>query len=452
MRERIAIIGSGMAGLAAAWYLGEQHEVTVFEKHARTGIAAHGVDAGAGRIDVPLRVIYPGYYPQLFALLQEAGVAVEGVDASLSFTDTNGRCYFRYANVGVGQATLPLISPLALLSRTSRHILADLGRFMVQVPTELQQGNLQGKSIGTYLAASGYSPAFIDQFLVPCFAGINTVSNQSVSDTPAEVIAAYFSRGFLFSKVFRAVGGASAIAAALTPRIAHTYFDAQIRAIRRNENGVVIHCKNGEETHFDRVIFATQANQIVSLLADATRAEKAVLGGISYGKVEVVMHHDKRLAPRRRANWSPVNYLLSDAHDRPMVTIWINALLPTHRAASQPVFQTINPHIEPDPEQVLQRTVLERPVVDLRSSAILTRLDALHAQKNRRVFFCGSYAANGIPLLESATASAHAVAQRIERASNGHSRLNRRLTSADLASARRERNSSHQHSKSPDRF
>ena len=416
MRERIAIIGSGMAGLAAAWYLGEQHEITVFEKHGRPGIAAHGVDAATGRIDVPLRVIYPGYYPQLFALLQESGVAVEALDASLSFTDAAGQCYFRYTNVGVRGTTIPLISPLALLRRDPRQILTDLGRFMLQVPAEHVQGQLRGMSIGAYLADHGYSTVFINKFLVPCFAGINTVSNDNVRHTPAELIAGYFSRGFLFSKVFRAVGGASAIAAALTPRVREARFDAQIRSIRRSPNGVVIDTGNGDSAQFDRVIFATQANQVLPLLEDASRAEQAVLGGIRYGKVDMVMHHDTRLAPRRRADWSPVNYLLSDAHDRPMVTIWINALLPAHQASPEPVFQTINPHIEPNPEQVLQRTVLERPIIDLRSAPLLSRLDALHAERDRRVFFCGSYAANGIPLLESATASAKAIAQRIQRA------------------------------------
>ena len=88
--------------------------------------------------------------------------------------------------------------------------------------------------------------------------------------------------------------------------------------------------------------------------------------------------------------------------------------MPAHQASPEPVFQTINPHLEPDPERVLQRTVLERPIIDLHSAPLLRRLDALHAQTDRRVFFCGSYAANGIPLLESATASAKAIAQRIQ--------------------------------------
>jgi predicted NAD/FAD-binding protein len=410
MREKIAVVGSGMAGLAAAWYLGAKHEVTVLEKHPGAGIATHGVEADAGRIDVPLRVIYPGYYPQLFSLLSEAGVQVEPLDASLSFTDAAGRCFFRYANHGIGGKTLPLVGPRTLMHVDAWRIIRDLARFMLQVPGELARGRLKGQSIGQYLADRGYSRAFSDAFLIPCFAGINTVSNDHVRATPAEVIAGYFSRGFLFSRVYRAVGGASAIARALSGRISHTRFGACISEVRRDASGVIVRMQDGSEQRFDRVIFATQANQVLPLLVDASAEERAALGGIRYDKVEVLMHRDARLAPAQQSTWSPVNYMLSDQHDRPMVTIWVNALIPGHAASPEPVFQTLNPQREPDESLVMQRTTLERPIVDVHTATCLARLDGLHAEPDRRVFFCGSYAANGIPLLESATASAKAVA------------------------------------------
>lgn len=400
-----------MAGLAAAWYLGDAHEVTVFEKHPGAGIMAHGVEAEAGRIDVPLRVIYPGYYPQLFALLREAGVRVEALDASLSFTDTGGRCFFRYANHGLGGKTLPMVSARALLNPDAWRIVRDLARFMWQVPGELAQGQLKGLSIGDYLSGKGYSPAFTEGFLIPCFAGINTVSNDHVRATPADVIAGYFSRGFLFSRVYRAVGGASAIASALSRRITHARFGASLQGVRRDGQGVVVQMQDGVEQRFDRVIFATQANQVSHLLRDIRADERAVLEGIRYDKVEVLMHRDHRLAPAQRATWSPVNYMLSDKHDRPMITIWVNALIPSHASTPEPVFQTLNPQLVPDEALVLQRTTLERPIVDAHSGERLAQLDALHAEPGRRVFFCGSYAANGIPLLESATASAKAIAR-----------------------------------------
>jgi predicted NAD/FAD-binding protein len=411
MKEKIAVVGSGMAGLAAAWYLGAEHEVTVLEKHAGAGISTHGVNAEAGRIDVPLRVIYPGYYPELFALLDEAGVDIEPLDASLSFTDAAGRCFFRYANHGLGGVTLPLVAPRMLRDADARRIIRDLARFMLQVPGELAQGRLKGLSIGQYLRDRRYSHAFSDAFLIPCFAGINTVSNDHVRDTPAEVIAGYFSRGFLFSRVYRAKGGASAIAAALSRRIAHARFGVGISEVRREANGVAVRLQDGSEQRFDRVIFATQANQVLPLLSDASDAERGALTGIRYDRVEVLMHRDTRLVPAQRASWSPVNYMLSDQHDRPMITIWVNALLPGHDVAAEPVFQTLNPQIEADEALVLQRTTLERPIVDGNTATHIDRLLGLHAEPGRRVFFCGSYAARGIPLLESATASSKAVAR-----------------------------------------
>lgn len=409
--KKIAVVGSGMAGLAAAWYLGAEHEVTVLEKHPAAGIATHGVNAEAGRIDVPLRVIYPGYYPELFALLDEAGVEVEPLDASLSFTDETGRCFFRYANHAWGGRTLPLMAPRMLLDADARGIVVDLARFMLQVPGELARGRLRGLSIGQYLRDRGYSRAFSDAFLIPCFAGINTVGNDHVRDTPAEVIAGYFSRGFLFSRVYRARGGASAIAAALSRRIAHARFGVGISGVRRDTTGVTVRFQDTTEQRFDHVVFATQANQVLPLLADASEAERAALGGIRYDRVEVLMHRDVRLAPADRASWSPVNYMLSAQHDRPMISIWVNALLPGHDRAAAPVFQTLNPQVEPDASLVLQRTTLERPIVDGHTATHIDRLLALHAEPGRRVFFCGSYAARGIPLLESATASSKAVAR-----------------------------------------
>ena len=107
MTQRIAIIGRGMAGLAASWFLGAGHEVTLFERQPSLGIGAHSIQAPGGVIDVPLRVIYPGYYPALFALRAETGVQVEPIDASLGFSDLGGDSYFRYRNFQALGRTVP---------------------------------------------------------------------------------------------------------------------------------------------------------------------------------------------------------------------------------------------------------------------------------------------------------------------------------------------------------
>lgn len=408
----IAIIGSGMAGLAAAWFLGAQHRVTLFERQTRLGIGAHSVQAPGGVVDVPLRVIYPGYYPELFALLSETGVAVEALDASLGFSDLDGGSYFRYRNLQALGKTLPWVTPATWLRSTSRHILVDLARFLWQAPQALAAGALAGRTIGDYLDAHHYSNAFTDRFLVPAFAGINTVSCQEVRDYPAGLIAQYFNRDFVSSSVYRAVGGAQTIAQALSCRVAQLRLEACIRSVRRRRNAVEITLDDGRVETFDAVVFATQANQVLALLDDASAAERRVLSAVRYGAVRVVMHHDTGLMPAQRADWGPVNYVMSPHHDRPMISIWVNRLLPGYQD-DRPLFQTINPVREPAADLVLQDCSLQRPIVDLATQANLQQLDALHEQSGRRVFFCGSYAAQGIPLLESAVASAGAVARRV---------------------------------------
>jgi predicted NAD/FAD-binding protein len=409
MAQRIAIIGSGMAGLAASWFLGADHAVTLFERQASLGIGAHSVQAPGGVVDVPLRVIYPGYYPELFALLAETGVQVEPLDASLSFSDLGGDSYFRYRNYQALGKTVPWVAPTAWLRDAPRRIVWDLGRFLWKTPLALATDSLGQLTLGEYLDAEQYSVDFVERFLIPVFAGINTVSCKAVRDYPAAVIAQYFNRAFMLSSVYRAVGGASAMAQALSTRVAHQRLGACIQSVQREGNAVAITMENGTVETFDAVVFATQANQILELLGDATRAERAVLQSVRYEAVRVVMHHDARLMPASRSDWGPVNYVLSPEFDRPMISIWVNRLLPSYQHA-QPLFQTINPMLEPAPELVLQDCSLQRPVVDLATQVNLQKLRALHAQPQRRVFFCGSYAAPGIPLLESAVASALGVA------------------------------------------
>lgn len=414
MGQRIAIIGSGMAGLAASWYLGDEHSVSLWERQPCLGISAHSVRAPGGLVDMPLRVIYPGYYPELFALLAETGVAVQALDASIGFSDLGSPSYFRYRNLQAFGKTVPWVTPATWLHSATRHIVFDLARFLWQAPQALAAGALAGRTIGDYLDSYHYTPAFTDRFLVPAFAGINTVSCQEVRDYPASLIAQYFNRKFVVSSVYRAVGGAQSIAQALSARAAPIRLNARIRSVRRLAHSVVMTMTDGSTERFDAVVFATQANQVMGILDDASAAEQAVLGAVRYGAVRVVMHHDVRLMPARRADWGPVNYVMSPQFDRPMISIWVNRLLPGY-FDEKPLFQTINPMLEPAARLVLKDCNLQRPIVDLATHDNLRQLDSLHAQPGRRVFFCGSYAAPGIPLLESAVASAGAVAAGVRR-------------------------------------
>jgi predicted NAD/FAD-binding protein len=412
---KIAILGSGIAGLCAAWLLGREHEVTVFEKHRRAGIGAHSISVVDETIDVPLRVLYPAYYPALFRLLADSGIETEAVNAASSFADANGSTYFRYVNHALGRFTVPLVPASSLWQPPTRRILLDLGRFLVEATRDAARGELATTTIGDYLRSRGYSDVFADGFLVPCFAGINTCSYDDVRGYPAELIVGYFRRGFVFTRVRRALGGARAIAERLGARIAHSRFGVSVDSVRREPGAVVVRDQDGHEARFDHVVFATQANQVPQILVDASELERSVLRAFRYDHVRVVMHTDSTLAPPSRSCWAPVNYRIAPGFDRPMITIWVNALQQSLRSGRH-VFQTVHPFREPDPEHLLSAASLERPIVTLESTDALRVLERLHCEPDRRVWFCGSYAAAGIPLLESAAASAAKVAERVARA------------------------------------
>jgi predicted NAD/FAD-binding protein len=408
---KVAVVGAGIGGLAASWRLGARHEVTVFERHASPGMAVHGVRIGDGpdapRVDVPLRVFYPGYYPQLTALYRETGVDTEPVDYSTTFTDPAGRVFFGYRNLRAGPFTLPVPAGRRVLRRRGLRILRDFLRFRRR-----GLGGTAGRTIGALLEDERYSPEFVRDFLLPAFATICTCTYDNVLTFPADHVVEYLSRGVLLTSVRRARGGADEVVRRLAGR-ARLRCGVDLRAIRRGE-GCVELVVDGATERFDHVVVATQANHALRLLADASATERRTLEAVRYDSVEVVTHTDEALLPPQRADWAPVNLLVSPAHDRPMSTIWMNAVQSALRNAA-PVFQTVHPLVEPAASKVLARHRFERSVVDVASRQALDDLAALHRERDRRVWFCGSYARPGIPLLESAVASSEALLAALSR-------------------------------------
>ena len=165
----------------------------------------------------------------------------------------------------------------------------------------------------------------------------------------------------------------------------------------------------GGEQVFDHVVVATQANQATTMLDPAFRREREALERFAYEPSEVLVHTDPRLAPRDRRHWAPVNIITSDAHDKPMATIWMNKVQPELHAQT-PVFQTWNPIIDARPDTVRAHARFERPVVNAASLEGARTVRVLHTQHNRRLWFCGSYLGPGIPLLEAAARTALEVA------------------------------------------
>lgn len=418
---KIAVIGGGIAGLTAAWQLSRRHAVTLFERHAVPGFVASSVTldgAQAGlRVDVPLRVFYPGYYPTLTRLYAELGVVTEPVDYATSFCGADGDLYFRWRNARLGRWSVPYLWPQDVAHPRALRIAAGAMRFQRRARTALAAGALQGVSIGDFVADERIAPEFVDGLLLPAIATIGTCHTEDARAYPAQVVAAYAAAGLARHSVRRAGEGADAVAARLLAGIHRVCCQAGVQAVQRvtsGDGGVHVQHAGGDEA-FDHVVFATQANQALVLLADATPEETTALAAFRYHALEVVMHRDPTLMPSRPADWSPVNARVCAEHPQPESTIWINRVQPALRHAA-PLFQTVMPQRAPREDSVIGRARFERPLVSAGNASALAALQRLHGQPGRRVWWCGSYAEAGVPLLESAVRSAVGVAEWVNRA------------------------------------
>lgn len=199
----------------------------------------------------------------------------------------------------------------------------------------------------------------------------------------------------------------AALADALTPGI-DSYRGSPVKRVQLNRQSISVQNERGEGGRFDQVIVATQANQLDFLTDGPFAAERAVLEGINYARGELLVHQDERFMPARQRDWTALNFQMDEALRQSMFTAWVNAVEPS-LADKAPVFQTWEPLIEPNPDQVLARIPMQRALVTTRTYGILRQVQQWQAQPDRRLFYCGSWAAPGVPLLETAVQSAQAV-------------------------------------------
>ncbi|MEM1144015.1 MAG: hypothetical protein AAGI88_15660 [Pseudomonadota bacterium] len=188
--------------------------------------------------------------------------------------------------------------------------------------------------------------------------------------------------------------------------------NVELKNVAHRGRSVQVSDGTGNHVQFDHVVIATQADQALRLLPESMPAEREALARFRYQNSRLVVHEDLRLAPVQRSDWAPVNFVLSRDHEMPMASIWMNSIYPDlkHR---RPVFETWNPFDDVAIENPIIDVTVDRPVVTRDSIDAVHALHQMQQAQDRKIWFCGSYAERGIPLLESAVASAKVVADRL---------------------------------------
>ena len=391
MSASIAVIGTGISGMAAAWLLSQRHAVTVFERSERFGGHSNTVETGGPEgvraVDTGFIVYNEATYPNLTALLHHLDVPTKPSEMTFSVSLDDGRLEYNGTDLGgLFAQRRNLVSPRFW------SMLRDLKHFYDRAPADA--GTLGPMSLGDYLAREGYGRAFRDDHLLPMAAAIWSAPAKVLLDYPAEAFIRFCDNHGLLRltgrPVWRTVAGGSRVYVERLMRglAGRIKLDCGVRAIRRADDGVIIEDIAGASHAFDHVVIAAHADQALEMLAEPSEAERDLLGAFRYSRNMAVLHTDAGLMPTRRKVWASWNYLRSTgaAADALSVTYWMNRL---QGLPGDPLFLSLNPPRPPQPGTLRHSEIYHHPVFDAGAMAAQRRLWSLQGRRN--TWFCGAY-------------------------------------------------------------
>lgn len=402
---RVAVIGTGIAGNAAAWALSKRYPVTVYDRELRPGGHSHTVTVDYDGVQIAVDIGFIVYnelnYPDLTALFDHLGV--ETVESCMSFAVSADGGRFEWKGGGDTWADTAkglfaqrknLISPSFLL------MLKDILTFNEQSVKDHANGRLGNMTLGQYFRWRKFAPRLLTDYLAPMGAAIWSAPADEMLDFPAENFIAFFNNHRLLQydrPVWRTVkGGSKRYVEKLTAEFGdHLRLGCAVTSIERTAHGVVVHDSHGHHETYDHVVVAAHSNQALAMLSDPSADETAILGDIGYAPNVVYLHRDVRLMPKRKDAWASWNFLRwkrEGSHVNDVaVTYWINRLQGI--ADDKPLFVSLNPPFTPDPDLTFGRYTCEHPQYSAKAFAAQKRLDDI--QGKRHTWFCGAWTGYG---------------------------------------------------------
>lgn len=394
-RERIAIVGTGISGMASAWFLSREHDVTVFEKDDRVGGHSHTVMVDEGQSQIPVDTGFMVYnevtYPLLTRLFHELDVATKPTSMSFSVQHVGEGLEFNG-----GSLNLLFGQRRNLFNLRYWRMLAQIARFNRETVAELGNPAYGDMSLRDYVKARGYGDDFLRWYLSPMAAAVWSSPPERIDEFPARTLMRFWhNHGFLgldTQHPWRTVSGGSRcyVEKLIKPFEQNIHRGAGVRAVSQASNGVQVTLNDGSHREFDRVVIAAHGDQALRMIADPTGLESELLGRFRYQENEAVLHTDARFMPKTRRCWASWNYRIEAGGKLHSTHYWMNEL--QGLSDREQYFVSINPSSPPAEESIKRRLVYEHPLFDLEAVAAQDRLPALHAAGDEtKRYFCGAW-------------------------------------------------------------
>ena len=405
---RIAVVGSGIAGLGSAWLLSRNHEVVLFEKDARPGghTDTHDIALGSRRhaVDTGFIVYNEQHYPLLTRLFATLGI--ESQATTMGFSAQDAATGLEY---NAGSLRGLFCQKRNLASPRFWRMLADLRRFYREAPALLQAAE-PGPTLGEYLQQNNFSPVFRDDHLVPMASALWSSPPGRILEFPAIELVRFMANHHMLQVSGRpswrvVCGGSQRYVDAMRRRwTVAERFGCPVTGVCRAGGQVTVRSVAGEE-RFDHVVLACHADDALAILEDAGAEEQDILGGLGYQDNDVVLHTDRNMLPRNPRAWAAWNAHIPADRDAPCsVSYWMNALQSIE--SSEPLIVSLNRTHEIEPARILRRLAYRHPVQTAASTQARKRKAEIQGRSG--TWFAG--ACWGFGFHEDGLRSAHEIA------------------------------------------
>ncbi len=412
MDKKIAVIGSGIAGLTAGWLCRNSGAyVTIFEAKSQRGMDLHSLhfnqeDEKSGFVDIPLRVMSPHAWPLTLKICEILGVKTFEVDTPIACSWIDEETWFKSSKFRIGSKLIPWAPVRYLFNKETYQILLGFVKIL-----KSHQDNLHPElTVKEFIKQKNVNTLFSKGLLYPLLTTICTCDEKSLDKWPAIQILDLMKKIVFGDRLRRITGGTKALAEKLGKEL-NWESGVRVEDLSEESEGIFLSSKNKKFGPFNSVICAVQANQL-KFLPNHYGLELKTLKSFPYTSGTLWIHNDMRFMPKNNKDWSALHYQVKKDFSNSMFSVWVNPIEPSIDK-HKPVLQTWNPIFEPKLETVYKTLTMERAVVSGENQNLLKELNHLHQNPSRKVFFCGSYAAPGVPLLESAVQSAIKVVNKL---------------------------------------